>query len=57
MFPEHLISAEILNLGKKIPFVAIRQLTLPITEEYDFIILGSPLLIPKGLDPFKIYGP
>lgn len=50
---EHLISAEILNLGKKIPFVAIEQLTLPITEEYDFIILGSPLLIPKGLDPFK----
>ncbi|MBO1298406.1 MULTISPECIES: helix-turn-helix domain-containing protein [unclassified Enterococcus] len=50
---EHLISAEILNLGKKIPFVDIKQLTLPITEEYDFFIFGSPLLIPKGLDPSK----
>lgn len=50
---EHLISAEILNLGKKIPFVDIERLTLPITEEYDFFIFGSPLLIPNGLDSSK----
>ena len=50
---EHLISEEILNLGKKIPFVDIELLTLPITEEYDFFIFGSPLLIPAGLDSSK----
>ncbi|MGM9904435.1 M protein trans-acting positive regulator [Enterococcus hirae] len=50
---EHLISSEILNLGEKIPFVDIERITMPITKEYDFLILGSPLLIPEGLESSK----
>ncbi|WP_131773355.1 helix-turn-helix domain-containing protein [Enterococcus hirae] len=50
---EYLITYEIFNLGEKIPFIEIEKAHLPLTKQYDFYIIGSPLLIPPELDPAK----